>query len=104
MPDISFEKFTTHKNNYDILSIAQKFSNIVAIEQNNDIILQQLKLKILKEVYSKPILLQDNRYQQYSRQLDRLSIIDDILTRQNFDETGSVKHNHKTITTKTPSK
>ena len=68
MPDISFETFTTHNNNYDKLSNSQKFSNtnIVAIEQNIDIILQQLKLKLLKEEYSESILLQDTRYQYCS--------------------------------------
>ena len=93
MPDICFEKFTTHKNNYDKLSHKFSNANFLAIEQNNDIILEQLKLKLLKEEYSEPILLQDNRYQLYSRQFDRLSIIDNILARQNSDETGSVKHN-----------
>ena len=51
MPDISFEKFTTQTNNYDKYSKTQKFSNtnFVAIEHFNDIILQRLKLKILKK-------------------------------------------------------
>ena len=51
LPDISFEKFTTHKSDYHKLTTIQKFSytNTIAIEQNNDVILQQLRLKILKE-------------------------------------------------------
>ena len=95
LPDISFEKFTTHHSNLKGLSICQKLTNVntVAIEQNNDIILQQLKLKIQKEVYSETILIQDTRYQHYIRQLDRMSIQNEIITRQYYDETGNVKHN-----------
>ena len=72
LPDISFEKFTTHKSDYHKFSTFQKLSytNSIAIEQNNDVILQQLRLKIIKESYSETILLQDNRYQHYCRQMD----------------------------------
>ena len=78
LPDISFEKFTTHKSQYHKLSTIQKLTSInsIAVEQNNDIILQQLRLKILKENYSESILMQDNRYQHYCRQMDRLSVTD----------------------------
>ena len=95
LPDISFEKFTTHTSEYHKLSITQKLTNInsIAVEQNNDVILQQLRLKILKENYSETILMQDHRYQHYCRQMDRLSVTDEIITRQYFDETGSVKYN-----------
>ena len=50
IPDISFEKFTTHKSDYHKLSTLQKLSNMnsIAVEQNKDVILQQLRLKILK--------------------------------------------------------
>ena len=95
LPDISFEKFTTHTSDYHKLSITQKLTNInsIAVEQNNDVILQQLRLKILKENYSETILMQDHRYQHYCHQMDRLSVTDEIITRQYFDETGSVKYN-----------
>ena len=95
LPDISFEKFTTHKSDYHKLFTLQKLSyaNSIAVERNNDVILQQLRLKILKESYSETILLQDTRYQLYCRQMDRLSVMDEIITRQYFDETGSVKYN-----------
>ena len=95
LPDVSFEQFTTHTSDYNKLSITQKLTNInsIAVEQNNDVILQQLRLKILKENYSETILMQDHRYQHYCRQMDRLSVTDEIITRQYFDETGSVKYN-----------
>ena len=65
LPDISFEKFTTHTSDYNKLSITQKLTNInsIAVEQNNDVILQHLRLKIMKENYSETIIMQDHRYQ-----------------------------------------
>ena len=63
LPDISFEKFGIHHNNYHKLSLYHKLSNIntVAIEQNNEVKLQQLRLTILKVEQSETILLQDTR-------------------------------------------
>ena len=95
LPYISFEKFTTHKSVYHKFSTFQKLSytNSIAVEQKNDIISQQLRLKILKENYSETILVPENRYQHYCRQMDRQSVTDEIITRQYFDETGSIKYN-----------
>ena len=63
----------------------------------HDVILQQLRLKILEESYSETILVQDTRYQHYYRQMDRLSVTDEIDTREYFDETGAVKYNQLLI-------
>ena len=41
--------------------------NSLAIEQHNDVILQHIRLEILKEDFSEAILLQDNRNKPYSR-------------------------------------
>ena len=99
LPDISFEKVTTHKSEYHKLSTFQKLSytNFIAVEQNNDVILKQLRLIIFKENYSETILLQDTRYQHYCRQMNRLSVTDEILTRQYIDETGSIKYNQRLL-------
>ena len=93
LPDITVEKLATHKSDYYKLTTLQKltYPNSIAVEQNNDVSLQQLRLKILKKNYSETILLQDNRYEHYCRQMDRLSVMDEIITRRSFDETGSIK-------------
>ena len=41
LPDISFEKYATHKSDYYKLTTFQKLSypNSIAVEQNNDVIL-----------------------------------------------------------------
>ena len=49
------------------------------MEQNNDVILQQLKLKIQKEEYSETILIQGTRYQHYLREFDWMSIQNEII-------------------------
>ena len=61
----------------------------MAIERQNDIILQQLLFKLRKEEYSETMLQQDPLYRR--RQLDRLSVQDDIIFRDYYDETGSVQ-------------
>ena len=68
-------------------------TNTVVIEQNNDDILQRLRLKLVKEEYSEIVLIQNTRYQHYASQLDRMSIQNDIIARQYFDETGNVNFN-----------
>ena len=64
----------------------------MAIEQQNDVILHQLRLKIQKEDYSETILQQDPRYRHYCSQIDRLSVQDDIVIRDYYDETGNVQY------------
>ena len=63
----------------------------MAIEQQNDITLKQLRLKLQKEEYSETILQQNPRYRHYCRQLVRLSVHEDIIFRDYYDETGSVQ-------------
>ena len=53
----------------------------MALEQQNDVILHQLRLKLQKEDYSETILQQDPRYQHYCSQIDRLSVQEDIVIR-----------------------
>ena len=81
LSEISFGKFTTQNSNYHKLSTMQKLTNInsIAVEQNNEVILQ--RLKILKRNYSENTK-QDNRYQHYCRKMDRLSVTNEIITRQ----------------------
>ena len=59
----------------------------MAIEQQNDVVLHQLLLKLQKEEYSETILQQDSRYRHYCSQIDRLSVQDDVVIRDYYDET-----------------
>ena len=64
VPDISLEKLSVHNGVSSQQTTLQRLSNIttIAIEQQNDVILHQLGLKLQKEDYSETILLQDPRY------------------------------------------
>ena len=93
LPDITLDKLSLHKSIQIQTPTLQKLAKPItmAIEQNNDITLQQLRLKLQKEEYSETILQQDSRYRHYCRQLDRLSVHEDIIYRDYYDETGSVQ-------------
>ena len=92
-PDILLDHLSTHDNTQFQTPNIQKLAKptTMAIEQQNDLILHQLRLKLQKDEYSETILQQDLRYRHYCRQIDRLSVHDDIIFRDYYDETGSVQ-------------
>ena len=92
-PDILLDHLSTHDNTQFQTQALQKLAKptTMAIEQQNDLILHQFRLKLQKEVYSETILQHDSRYRHYCRQIDRLSLHDDIIFRDYYDETGSVQ-------------
>ena len=66
-PDIYLEKLSIRSGASSQLTTLQILSNstIMAIEQQNDVVLHQLRLKLQKEEYSETILQQDSRYRHY---------------------------------------
>ena len=78
----------------EITNFTQKLrrTNPILLEQSKDPILLQLKAKIQKEEYSEKILQQDIRYKFYLKNIDRIVLKDEIVTRQYYDETGQIKH------------
>ena len=94
VPDISFEKLSVHQGISSQQTTSQRLLNrtTLAIEQQNDVILHQLRLKLQKEDYSETILQQDPRYRHYCSQIDRLSVQEDIVIRDYYDETGNVQY------------
>ena len=53
----------------------------MAIEQQNDVILHQIRLKLQQDDSSETILQQDSRYRHYCNQIDHLSVQDDVVIR-----------------------
>ena len=94
LPDISLEKLSTHSSTSPQKPTLQRLSNTptMAIEQRNDVVLRQLRLKLQKEEYSETILQQHPRYGSYCSQIDRLSVQDVIVIRDYYDETGSIQY------------
>ena len=73
------------------IQIRLRKTNQIIIEQSKDAALQQLKAERLHEEYSENVQ-QDARFGHYDNNLERIVIKEDILTWQNFDETGNVKY------------
>ena len=94
VPDISLEKLSVHNCVSSQQTTLQRLSNMttMAIEQHNDVILHQLRLKRQKEDYSETILQQNSRYRHYCSQIDRLPVQDDVVIRDYYDETGNVQY------------
>ena len=62
------------------------------IQQYNDPLIRQFELKKLNEPHDEQILDTSPRGQKYTEKIARLTILDDILYRNYFGETGKVKH------------
>ena len=92
-PTVTIQTLSTNlvKQHTDI-QVQLRKTNQIIIEQSKDAVLQQLKAKLLHEEYSENLLHQDARNRHYANNLDRIVLKDEILTRQNFDETGNVKY------------
>ena len=64
----------------------------MAIEQHNDVIVHQTRLKMFKDEYYETILQHDYGNCNYGSQMDRLSIRNDFVTREYFDKKDSVQY------------
>ena len=82
-PESLLDHLGTHNKKLSQTQNIQRLAkpNTMAIEQQNDTTLHQLRLKLQKAEYSETILQQDPRYRHYCRHIDRLSVHDDIIFR-----------------------
>ena len=69
-----------------------KASARIRVEQDADLVLKNLKLKILGQPHDDVLLLTDRRYQHYKANEDRIILKDRLLFRKYYGETGSVKY------------
>ena len=68
------------------------FPRSLRLHQDQDPVLRNLKLKILKESYDTQLLNDDPRATKYLTQEDRIIIKDGLLYRQYFGDNGKVKY------------
>ena len=61
-------------------------------EQDVDLVLKNMKLKILCQPYDEVLIMTDSRYKNYKANEDRIIPKDGLLLRKYFGETGSVKY------------
>ena len=64
----------------------------IRVEQDVDLVLKNMKLKILGQPYDELLMITDSRYKNYKENEDRVILKDGLLFRKYFGETGSVKY------------
>ena len=64
----------------------------IRVEQDVDLVLKNMKLKILCQPYDEVLIATDSRYKNYKANGDRILLNDGLLYRKCFGETGSVEY------------
>ena len=62
------------------------------VEQDVDLVLNNMKFKILGQPLDEMLMVGDSRYKNYKANEDRILFKDCLLIRKNFGETGSVRY------------
>ena len=85
-----FTKIDGNTTSYSINGI--KANARIRVEQDVDLVLKNMKLKILGQPYDEVIILTDSRYKYYKANEDRIIPKVGLLYKKKFGETGSVKY------------
>ena len=85
-----FTKIDGNTTSYSMNGI--KANARIRVEQDVDLVLQNLKLKILGQPFDEVLIMTDSRYKHYKANEDRIILKDGLLYRKYFGETGNVKH------------
>ena len=85
-----FAKIDGNTTSYSINGI--KAIARIRLEQDADLVLKSLKLKILGQPHDDVLLATDRRYEHYKANEDRIILKDGLLFRKYYGETGSVKY------------
>ena len=64
----------------------------IRLEQNNDIVLRNLRAKIEGNPFDENDLASDYRYQHYLQNITRIEIKQEVLTRKYYTDTGTTSH------------
>ena len=85
-----FTKIDRNTTSYSMKSI--KANARTRVEQDVDLVLKIMKLKILGQSYVEVLMITDSRYKNYKANEDRIILKDGLLFRKHFGETVSVKY------------
>ena len=85
-----FTKINGNTKSYSMTGI--KAHARIRVEQDVDLVLKNMKLKILNQPYDEVLIMTDSRYKNYKSNEDRIILKDGLLFRKYFGETGSVKY------------
>ena len=64
----------------------------IRVEQNIDLVLKNMKLKILSQPHDEVLMVTDSRYKNYKANEDSIILEDGLLIRKKFGEKRSVKY------------
>ena len=85
-----FTKIDGNTTSYSIHGI--KANARIRVEQDVNLVLKNLKLKVLGQPHDDVLLTTDRRFKHYKANEDRLILKDGLLFRKYFGETGSLKY------------
>ena len=85
-----FKKIDGNTTSYSINGI--KASARIRVEQDADLVLKNLKHKILGQPHDNVLLTTDRRFKHYKANEDRIILKDGLLFRKYYGETGSVTY------------
>ena len=85
-----FTKIDGNTTSYSMNGI--KANARIPVEQDVDLVLKNMKLKVLGQPYDEVLMITDSRYKNYKANEDRIILKDGLLFRKHFGETGSVKY------------
>ena len=85
-----FTKIDGNTTSYSMNGI--KANGRIRVEQDVDLVLKNMKLKILGQPQDEVLFMTDSRYKNYKANEDRIILKDGLLFRKNFGETGTVKY------------
>ena len=89
----SVQEFTKIDGNTTSYSMNGKKANAgVRVEQDVDLVLKNMKLKILGQPHDEVLMMTYSRYKNYKANEDRIILKDGLLFRKYFGETGGVKY------------
>ena len=89
----SIKDFTKIERNTTAYSLHGIKANArIRVEQDADLVLKNLKLKLLGQPNDVVLLTTDNRFKHYKANEDRIILKDGLLFRRYYVETGSVKN------------
>ena len=89
----SLKKFTKINGNTTSFSMNGNKANArIRVEQDVDLVLKNMKLKILGQPYDEVLIMTDSRYKNYKANEDRINLKGGLLFRKYFGETGSAKY------------
>ena len=85
-----FTKIDGNTTSYSMNGI--KANARIRVEQDVDIVLKNMKLKILGQPHDEVLMVTDSRYKNYKANEDRIIPEDGLLFRKYFRESGTVNY------------